>query len=497
MDRLTRSAAAAVALCLVPTLLGPGTAAAQRPPEAVARVTLDRQATIDSFYDRWLRNNLVPVGWTGNAETCDPGTTSAAAEAATLDQINYYRELVGSPPAVVDQSLSYMPQRAALIMHANGQLNHFPPSTWRCYQEPFTHNLLTTQAAGWGIDSYIHDWGAQNLAVGHRRALLDPRVSAYAVGSTSDYNAVLIAARTAEGSTTSGWVAWPPAGMVASPLVSFRWSLDATRADLDLTNAVATVTGPAGQFTPTVVHRTLRGIVFEIPGEIQPPFGVDASYHITVSGITSEGVAAPDHSYVVTLVRPNRPVVAATAPTVSGTARVRSTLTATPATWATPGTYTDHGDWFRDGKKIASSFGTTYRLTNIDLGHQIHYAETGSSNYGLYQPTTIASAPVLVSETEVAPPNPPPAVAELQLVRRPKVRGTALVGMVLTAVPGKWRPAARSKFRWVRNGKVVEKGKKLRLTRAYAGKKLVLKVTGNRAGYRSAVVKVKVGRVRR
>ncbi len=491
MTRLTRPAAAAIALCLVPMLLGTGTAQAR--PELTVRVGLDRQATIDSFYDRWLRNNHVPVGWTGNADACDPGTTSAASEAATIDQINFYRELVGSPPAALDQTHAAMPQRAALMMHANGVLEHQPPPTWRCYQEPFTHNLLAGRPAAWGIDSYMHDWGPNNLAVGHRRVLINPLNTAYATGSTDTMNSVLITARSTEGTTTSGWVAWPPAGLVASPLVSTRWSFDTTRPDLDLTNAVATVSGPAGLIVPAVVNRSRRGIVFEVPGNLQPPVGVDASYQVTISGMVSTGALIADHAYTVTLVRPDRSVVPGAAPTVAGTARVGDTLTATPGTWATPSTRSTDGQWYRDGKRIPYSFGTSYDPSNKDIGHQIHYAEVGEADY--YLPTAMSSAQVTIKDAGAAPVTT--GTKKLTLVRRPKVRGTAKVGSTLVAVPGRWRPTAKSTFKWVRNGKVVSKGKRLRLTRAYAGKKVVLRVTGKRAGYRPAVVSVKVGLVRR
>ncbi len=490
MPRLTRPAAAALALCLVPMLLGPGTSHAR--PESTARVGLDRQQTIDSFYDRWLRNNQVPVGWTGNAATCTPGATSAASEAATIDQINFYRELVGSPPAALDQTHAAMPQRAALMMHANGALEHHPPPSWHCYQEPFSHNLLSGQPAASGITSYIHDWGPHNFPVGHRRALLNPLNTAFAVGSTDAFNAVLIAARAAGGTTTSGWVAWPPAGLVASPLVSTRWSFDTTRTDLDLTDAVATVSGPSGLSVPTVVDRSARGIVFEVPGDLQPPVGADASYHVTISGMTSAGVPAPDHTYTVTLVRPDRSVVPGAAPTVAGTARVGDTLTATPGTWATVGARSADGRWYRDGTRIAYSFGTSYDPSRKDIGHQIHYAEVGQADH--YLPTAVSSTSVTIIEAE-APGTT--ATKTLDLLRRPRVRGTVKVGRTLTAVPGRWRPSATSTFTWVRNGRLVAKGKRLRLTKAYAGTKIVLRVTGKRAGYRPTVIKVRVGRVRR
>ena len=223
MRLLTRPAGAALALCLCPSLLTTvqADARADRAPALSTRMDGSRQETIDTFYDRWLRNVQVPVSWSGNVESCTPGTLGAASEAATIDQINFYRELVGSPPSVVDQAYAAMPQRAALMMHANGDLDHYPPPTWRCYAEPFDHNLLSTSPAALGIVSYMNDFGPQNVSVGHRRALLDPWVRSFAVGSTNAYNAILITGHNTEGSTSTGWVAWPPAGLLASPARPF------------------------------------------------------------------------------------------------------------------------------------------------------------------------------------------------------------------------------------------------------------------------------------
>ena len=115
----------------------------------------------------------------------------------------------------------------------------------------------------------------------------------------------------------------------------------------------------------------------------------------------------------------------------------------------------------------------------------------GEANY--YLPTTVSSAPVVVS----AAPDDTTGARTLVLVRKPRVRGTARVGNVLTAIAGRWRPDARSSHQWLRGGKVVAKGERLRLTKSYAGKKVALRVTAKRAGYAPSVVKVKVGRVRR
>lgn len=492
MRLLTRPVGAVLTLCLCPSLLTTvqAEARAERVPALSTRMDDSRQATIDTFYDRWLRNNLEPVSWTGSTDTCTPGATSAAAEAATIDQINFYRELVGSPPATVDQVSALAPQRAALMMHANGDLDHYPPPTWRCYAEPFDHNLLSSSPAAQAIVSYMNDFGPQNISVGHRRALIDPWVRSYAVGSTDRFNAILITGHNTEESTSTGWVAWPPAGLLASPLAPSRWSIDTLRPELNLSNASATVKGPAGAFTPAVLHRSSRGIVFEVVPDFAPPVGVDAMYEVTISGITQDGAAAPDHTYVTTLVRPDRPVVAAAAPALSGTPRVGSTLVASPTTWLTPGTRARGNGWYRDDVRIPSTSGQLeYRLSEKDLGHRVRYTEIGEAQY--YLPSIVSSAAVVAEEGET------PAPRTLKLIRKPRVRGEARVGQVLRVRAGTWQPHASSAYRWVRGGKVVARTTRLRLTKAYGGKKVVLRVLATRPGYETAVLRITVGRVRR
>ena len=55
----------------------------------------DRRQVIDTFYDVWLRNQQVPLGWTGSRNPCRAGSIAAPAQAATLSQVNYFRTLAG------------------------------------------------------------------------------------------------------------------------------------------------------------------------------------------------------------------------------------------------------------------------------------------------------------------------------------------------------------------------------------------------------------------
>ena len=80
-------------------------------------------------------------------------------------------------------------------------------------------------------------------------------------------------------------------------------------------------------------------------------------------------------------------------PTISGTPRVGSTLTAAPGTWA-PAPVTLAYQWLRDGKPIAGATGTTYQLVAADVDHKITVQVTGSKT--AYTPASATSAAVTV-----------------------------------------------------------------------------------------------------
>jgi beta-glucosidase-like glycosyl hydrolase len=84
-----------------------------------------------------------------------------------------------------------------------------------------------------------------------------------------------------------------------------------------------------------------------------------------------------------------------------------------------------------------------------------------------------------------------PPIAPTQLTvksTRPTIKGTAKVGKKLTARPGTWTAGVTYGYTWYAGGKVIAKAKgaTLKLTKAMAGKKIQVKVTGKLQGYTSA-----------
>ncbi|MDY0040810.1 MAG: CAP domain-containing protein [Desulforhabdus sp.] len=177
-----------------------------------------------NFYLTYYANAAQPaINWTGNVSTCNAGDTAAAFKDAVALRINYFRAMAGVP-ANITLSTAYntVAQKAALMMSANGTLNHYPPSTWACYSaagyDGASHSNLSLGSYGWGaISGYMEDSGAYNSAVGHRRWLLYPQSQSMGTGDippTSGYwsaNALRVmdnygAARPA---TREEYVAWP------------------------------------------------------------------------------------------------------------------------------------------------------------------------------------------------------------------------------------------------------------------------------------------------
>lgn len=126
---------------------------------------------------------------------CRPGQLAPAVTQNVLQVLNAVRSLHQLPPAIYSPSDEAATQQSALIMAANGQLSHTPPTSWRCYSAPGADaagssnlyggtgnglTLITDEQiiAGWLTD--VQNIIADN--VGHRRWLLDPFLGSVAYG---------------------------------------------------------------------------------------------------------------------------------------------------------------------------------------------------------------------------------------------------------------------------------------------------------------------------
>ena len=166
------------------------------------------------------------------------------------------------------------------------------------------------------------------------------------------------------------------------------------------------------------------------------------------------------------------PMVENTAvPSVAGTPRVGSTLSAATGTW-TPGDVTLTYQWFRGNTSIPGATSSTYKLQAADVGATVKVRVTGAR-------ANVASVAAFSSPTGLVAPGRLTA-------GKPAITGTAKVGKQLTAKPGTWQPPGIAfSYQWLRNGATIAgaKASTYTLTTGDRGKRISVRVTGKKAGY--------------
>ncbi len=166
---------------------------------------------------RWNgdRAQLGEGTWSGDVNSCNKGGVSADGLANTLRLVNLYRFIADLPPVVEDPARSGKAQSCALMMHANGTLNHFPPMNWKCWAAEGSEAAGQSNIAGapgvFGIDLYMVDVGNETT-IGHRRWILSNSLGPIGMGSTSQYSCLLVIG--GNGNVGKAWTAWPPPGLV-------------------------------------------------------------------------------------------------------------------------------------------------------------------------------------------------------------------------------------------------------------------------------------------
>ncbi|MET3903176.1 carboxypeptidase regulatory-like domain-containing protein [Paenarthrobacter sp. 4246] len=198
----------------------------------------------------------------------------------------------------------------------------------------------------------------------------------------------------------------------------------------------------------------------------------DAGKKVTVRLSVHDWPLQPYYGQASVTVAPG--TLTAPVPTVSGTAKVGSVLTAVPGAWG-PAPVTLAYQWYRSGVAITGATSATYPLAAADLGKTMTVRVTGSkAGFTTAAKTSAATAAVAVG-TLTAPV--------------PTVSGTAKVGSVLTAVPGAWGPAPVTlAYQWYRSGVAITGATSATypLAAADLGKTMTIRVTGSKAGFTTA-----------
>ncbi|MCD9198807.1 CHAP domain-containing protein [Aeromicrobium wangtongii] len=159
-----------------------------------------------------------------------------------------------------------------------------------------------------------------------------------------------------------------------------------------------------------------------------------------------------------------------TAPSVSGTPRVGSRLSANPGTWS-PAVTADF-QWYADGRVIAGATGQTFVPSHRERGATIRVRVTARRPGYTSQSATSADTPALT--------------AGHITVSAPAISGSASVGSVLTITPGTSSPTNASvRYQWLRDGKVLSgaTGRTRKVSSNDLGHRLSARVVHKATGY--------------
>ncbi|MET4135527.1 sialate O-acetylesterase [Pseudarthrobacter sp. PvP090] len=161
----------------------------------------------------------------------------------------------------------------------------------------------------------------------------------------------------------------------------------------------------------------------------------------------------------------------AAVPTISGVAKVGSTLTAVPGTWG-PSPLTLSYQWYRSYIAISGATGAKYTPGGSELDRTITVKVTGSKPG--YTTTSRTSAGLKIT-------TPGTLTAAV-----PTISGVAKVGSTLTAVPGTWGPSPVTlSYQWYRSHIAIS-GATGYTYKPVAGdydRTITVKVTGSKPGY--------------
>lgn len=317
-------------------------------PAAAAATTLtvapsNREESRIFYNAVYSASENVPMGWTGNTAAGDAGTTSQAFRDAVALRVNYFRAMGGVPATITfSNTFNGKDQKAALMMSANDQLDHFPPSTWTFYSADGAEaagksNLYLSRFGPDAVTGYIEDPGGNNAVGGHRRWILYPHTHTMGTGDVpisgtySSANALWVidpGASSTRPATRESYVAWPPPGYVPYAVIFPRWSFAYPGANFAA--ATVTMTRNGASVPVQIQSRTDNGYgentLIWVPDNLNanvteptPRPVSDTSTHVTVANFTAGG-STKSFSYDVIVFDPATTGADTVLPTITGPA---------------------------------------------------------------------------------------------------------------------------------------------------------------------------------
>jgi hypothetical protein len=132
--------------------------------------------------------------------------------------------------------------------------------------------------------------------------------------------------------------------------------------------------------------------------------------------------------------------------------------------------------WYADGRAIAGATGTTISLGAGQVGKRITVRVTGT--LAGHAASVMTSAPTA------------PVTAGRLAGKAPRITGKAKVGALLKATRVRWSPAPVTvRYQWYAGSRAIKgaRSSTLRVGKALVGKRLKVRVTASKPGYRTDV----------
>ena len=192
------------------------------PPLQTQPPLISKTSEVLKFYKSNYRQPMsVKNGWTGNTKSCIAGTNSKEYTDATLKTLNFFRAMLGVPADITfKQEFNDKALKSALIMDANFNLSHNPPTSWKCYSEEgkqgaANSNIAVGTSGPSAISLYMWDPGSGNYFVGHRRWIMSPSEYIMGSGSTDKGDSLWVFGEFRKEKNTKEYVSWPNSGFTS------------------------------------------------------------------------------------------------------------------------------------------------------------------------------------------------------------------------------------------------------------------------------------------
>ena len=266
----------------------------------------------------------------------------------------------------------------------------------------------------------------------------------------------------------------PKTDYALAPGALASWSMTFKATPFPVSPAAVTFIDKVGTKDDTYTVPATTGVEYLVDGQVVAAGTYPGTWVVIVSARAKMGyVLAPGAPAL--WVAAFKGSLSGAAPTITGAAKVGSTLTAVPGTWG-PAPVSLAYQWKAGGVVIPGATSSTYKPTSAHVGKTLTVTATGSKAGFANMAKTSSATAAVVKGSLVGP--------------TPMITGTAKVGSTLTANLGIWSPSTISpRYQWYRSGAAITGATSAayKPTSADVGKAMTVRVTAYKTGYTTAV----------